>query len=146
MYEEQNNRVVNNKTPLVIQLPPRGAPSMIQRVTAPTLPAVQIGFSINVTHSPNLLLIHVNEKMIIRLFPTVMPNVAGYCERCNKSYDQVALETLGEYLAATAYEVETVRDRGVRSRTFMDGFEAAIFCFNKCGTVGAFYFRKSCIC
>ena len=54
-----------------------------------------------------------------------MPNVVGYCERCNKSYDQVALETLGEYLAATAYEDETVRDRGVRSRAFIDGFEAA---------------------
>ena len=71
---------------------------MIQRITAPTHPAVQIGFPFHVTHSPNLLLIPVNE----RLFPTVMPNVAGYCERCNKSYDQVALETLGEYLAPTA--------------------------------------------
>ena len=133
MYEQQNNAVVNNMTPLVIQLPPRGAPSMIQRVTVPAHPAVQIGFPFHVTHSPNLLLIPVNERMNIRLFPTVMPNVAGYCERCNKSYDQVALETLGEYLAATAYEGETVRVRGVRSRAFIDGFEAALFCFKSAG-------------
>ena len=133
MYEELNNTVVNNMTPLVIQLPPRGAPSMIQRITAPAHPAVQIGFPFHVTHSPNLLLIPVNERMNIRLFPTVMPNVAGYCDRCNKSYDQVALETLGDYLAATAYEGETVRDRGVRSRAFKDGFEAALFCFKSAG-------------
>ena len=112
MYEEQNNTVVNNMTPLVIHQCPKGAPSVIQRVTAPTHPAVQIGFPFHVTHSPNLLLIPVNERMNIRLFPTVMLNVAGYCDRCIKYYDQVALETLGEYLSATAYEGETVRDRG----------------------------------
>ena len=43
-----------------------------------------------------------------------MPNVAGHCDQCGKTYDQVALETLGNYLAATAYGRETVRDRGVR--------------------------------
>ena len=31
------------------------------------------------------------------------------------------------YLVATAYNRETVRDRGVRSRAFVDGFEAALF-------------------
>ena len=81
---------------------------MIRRIAAPTHPAVQIGFPFHVADSPSLLLLPVS----IRMFPTVMPIVAGYCKRCNKSYDQVALETLGEYLAATAYESETVRDRG----------------------------------
>ena len=66
----------------------------------------------------------INERDNCRLFPTVMPNVAGICEYCNKTYDQIALETLGDYLAATAYDGETVRDRGVRSRAFIDGFEA----------------------
>ena len=128
MYEEQNSTVVKNMILLVIQLPPRGAPSMVQRVPAPTHPAVQIGIPLHVTHSPKLLLNSVNERMDIRLFPKVMPNVAWYCKRCNKSYDQVALETLGEYLSATAYEGETVRDR-VRSKAFINGFEAALFCF-----------------
>ena len=50
-----------------------------------------------------------------------------------KTYDQVALETLGEYLTATTYDGETVRDRGVRSRAFIDGFEAALFIFKRAG-------------
>ena len=62
-----------------------------------------------------------------------MPNVAGHCDQCGKTYDQVALETLGNYLAATAYGRETVRDRGVRSRAFIDGFEAALFIFKRMG-------------
>ena len=61
-----------------------------------------------------------------------MPNVAGHCDQCGKTYDQVALETLGNYLTATA-EGETVRDRGVRSRAFIDGFEAALFIFKRAG-------------
>ena len=51
---------------------------------------------------------------------------AAHCDWCGKSFDQVALETLGDYLMATAYDRETVRDRGVRSRAFIDGFEAAL--------------------
>ena len=62
-----------------------------------------------------------------------MPNVAGHCDQCGKTYDQVALETLGNYLAATAYGRDTVRDRGVRSRAFIDGFEAALFIFKRAG-------------
>ena len=34
---------------------------------------------------------------------------------------------------ATAYDTETVRDRGVRSRAFIDGFEAALFSFKSAG-------------
>ena len=49
------------------------------------------------------------------------------------AFDQLALETLGDYLGATAYNEETVRDRGVRSRAFIDGFEAALFIFKNAG-------------
>ena len=62
-----------------------------------------------------------------------MPNIAGFCDWCGKTYDQIALETLGEYLLATSYEAETVRDRNVRSRAFKDGFEAALFTFKNAG-------------
>ena len=63
------------------------------------------------------------------LFPTVMPNVAGFFDWCGKCYDQIALEILGDYLIATTYDAETVRDCGVRSRALIDGFEAAVFSF-----------------
>ena len=65
-------------------------------------------------------------KKMHRLFPTVMPNVAGFCDWCGKCYDQIALEIMGEYLIATANDAETVRDRGVRSHAFIDAFEAAL--------------------
>ena len=60
-----------------------------------------------------------------------MPNVAGFCNWCGKCYDQISLEILGEYLIATAYDAETVRDRGVRSCAFIDGFVAALFSFKR---------------
>ena len=41
----------------------------------------------------------------------------------------ISLETLGENLMATEYDGETVRDRGTRSRAFIDGFEVALFLF-----------------
>ena len=62
-----------------------------------------------------------------------MPNVSGYCELCRRTLDQVALETLGDCLGATAYNGETVRDPGMRSRAFIDGFEAALFIFKIAG-------------
>ena len=80
-----------------------------------------------------MLLIPTSERQMHRLFPTVMPNVAGFCDWCGKCYDQIALEILGEYLIATAYDTETVRDRGVRSRAFIDGFGAALFSFKSAG-------------
>ena len=94
---------------------------------------VQVGFPFTIAYSTNVLYMPINERDNCRLFPTVMPNVAGICEYCNKTYDQIALETLGDYLAATAYDGETVRDRGVRSRAFIDGFEAALFIFKREG-------------
>ena len=79
-----------------------------------------------------------------RLLPTVMPNVAAFCDWCGKCYDLIALETLVENLVATAYDGETVRDRGVRSRAFIDGFEAALFSYKRCGTVAASWLLWTC--
>ena len=125
---------MSNVTPLVVQLPPRGAPNILPRVPIPIHPMVQVGFLFPVApHSTNVLFMPINERDNCRLFPTVMPNVAGICEYCSKTYDQIALETLGDYLAATTDDGETVRERGVRSRAFIDGFEAALFIFKRAG-------------
>ena len=68
-----------------------------------------------------------NPRHSIRMIPTVMANVAGYCDLCGKCYDQIALETLGEYLVAKEYGGETVKERAIRSRAFIHEFEAAFF-------------------
>ena len=120
-----NDPTAGNMTPLVIQLPPREGPDRFQELTFPVYPEVQWGFPFHVVHSPSILLILIGARRDFRLFLTVMPNVAGYCDQCEKTYDQVALERLGDYLSETAFDGETVRDRGVRSRAFNDGFEAA---------------------
>ena len=124
---------MSNAIPLKVQLPPRGAPNIPPRVSIPIHPRVQVGFLFTVAHSTNILFMPINERDNCRPFPTVMPNVAGIYEYCSKTCDQIALETLGDYLAATAYDGETVRDRGVRSRAFEDGFEAALFIFIRTG-------------
>ena len=129
VYEGMQNNTASTMTPMVIQLLPRGAPDVFQRATVPGHPAMQMGFPFHVVHSPIVLFIPANE----RLFPTVVLKVAGYCESCGKTHDPVALETLENYLAATAYEGETARDRGIRSRAFTDGFEAAHFTFKSAG-------------
>ena len=62
-----------------------------------------------------------------------MANVAGYCDLCGKCYNQIALETLGECLVATEYEGETVKERAIRSRAIIHGFEAALLLFKNAG-------------
>ena len=88
---------------------------------------MQLGFPFDTVHSPNVLLIPARERQNMRLIPTVMPNVAGYCNFCGKSFDQIALETLGQYLVATKYVGETVKERAIRSKTFIHGFAACSF-------------------
>ena len=61
------------------------------------------------THSTNALLLPSSERDLYRLTPTVMPNIAGCCNWCGRTPDQIGLETLGEYLIATAFDGETVR-------------------------------------
>ena len=48
-------------------------------------------------------------------------------------YDEVALDALAAYTATTEYPGETVRDRNIRSRAYLDGFEAALICFKNAG-------------
>ena len=110
-----------------------GASHGIRQVPQPVQPAVQLGFPFRVTLSTNFMLLPAQERQSIRLVPTVMANVAAYCDLCGKCYDQIALETLGEYLVATEYEGETVKERATRSRAFIHGFEAALFLFKNAG-------------
>ena len=69
----------------------------------------------------------------MHLNPPVMPHVQGNCHWCGKTYDQVVLDALAAYTIATEYPGETVRDRNIRSRAYLDGFEAALICFKNVG-------------
>ena len=64
-----------------------------------------------------------------QLNPPVMPHVQGNCHWCGRTYDEVALDAVAAYTAATDYHGETVRDRNISSRAHLDGFEAALICF-----------------
>ena len=75
---------------------------------------------------------------ILQMNPSVMPEVAGYCSGCNKTYDQIAVETLTHYVAWSEYPDETIRDRNVRSRAFIDGFGAALICFKNAGLLASY--------
>ena len=70
-----------------------------------------------------------NSQQILQMNPSVMPEVAGFCSRCNKTYDQIAVETLTHYVNWSEYPDETIRDRNVRFRAFINGFGAALICF-----------------
>ena len=122
-----------NLSPMLFPLNIGGTNHGIQHLAQLIQPTAQLGFPFNMTHSTNSLLIPAQERLSIRLIPTVMANVAGYCEFCGKCYDHIALETLGEYLVATQYEGETVKERATRSRAFIHGFEAALFLFKNAG-------------
>ena len=63
----------------------------------------------------------------------VIPEVAGYCSRCMKTYDHIAVETLTSYIVWSEDPEETIQDRNVRSRAFVDGFGAALICFRNAG-------------
>ena len=124
---------VGDITPMVIHLPPRSMWDVSANFIGQSQQVTQIGFPFNILHCPNVPAMVASEGQIFRLFPPVKPNVSGYCHWCGRTFDQYALETLGDYLGATAYDGETVRDRGVRSRGFIDGFEAALFIFKNAG-------------
>ena len=68
-----------------------------------------------------------------QLNPPVMLHVQGNCHWCGRNYDEVALDALADYTAANEYPGETVRDRNIRSRAYLDGFEAALICFKNAG-------------
>ena len=69
----------------------------------------------------------------MQLNPHVMPHVQGNCHWCGKTYDEVALDALAAYTISTEYPGETVRDRNIRSRAYLDGFEAALICLKNAG-------------
>ena len=92
----------------LILIPMRGTTPGFHQPLNTMQPTVQVGFPFNISHSTIFLLIPARERQSIRALPTVMPNVAGYCDFCGTCYDQIAFETLGEYLVATEYEGETV--------------------------------------
>ena len=71
----------------------------------------------------------ISSQPILQMNPSVMPEVAGFCSGCNKTYNQIAVETLTHNVAWSEYPDETIRDRNVRSQPFIDGFGAALICF-----------------
>ena len=73
-----------------------------------------------------------NRQPTLQMNPSVRTEVAGYCPRCNKTYDQIAVETLTDYVAWSEYQDETIRDRNERSRSSIDGF-GAVICFKNAG-------------
>ena len=75
---------LNSMTPVVIQLPMRGAPDRHPQMVTSSQPLAQIGFPFNVAHITNHLLLPTEERQRHMLLTTVMPNVAGYCDWCGK--------------------------------------------------------------
>ena len=122
-----------NVIPLMIQIPPIAPNFVANDGGFQAQQQTPYGFTVQTTHSTSFLLLPARERDAYRLSPTVMPNIAGFCDWCGRTYDQIGLEILGEYLLATAYDAETVRDCNVRSRAFIDGFEAALFTFKNAG-------------
>ena len=121
-----------NLVPLMIQIPPVVPNYMAVHGGRQIQQSAQYGFAVQTTHSTSFLLLTARERDTCRLSPTV-PNIAGFCDWCGRAYDQIRLGILGECMLATAYDAETVRDRKMRSRAFIDGFEAALFTFKNAG-------------
>ena len=123
----------HNAFPLMIQIPPIALNFLANHGKFQAQQQPQYRFTVQTTHSTNFLLLSARERDAYRRSPTIMPNIAGFCDWCGRTYDQIGLEILGEYFLATAYDAETVRDRNVRSGAFIDGFEAALFTFKNAG-------------
>ena len=122
-----------NLSPMLFPIPLEGTTQSTRQTPFAVQQPMQLGFPFDTVHSPNVVLIPAQERQGIRLLPTVMPNVAGHCDFCGKCFDQIALETLGQYLVATEYDGETVKERAIRSKAFIHGFEAALFLFKNAG-------------
>ena len=66
----------------------------------------------------------------------VLPEVAGYCPGCTKTYDYIAVETLTKYVAWSEYPEETIRDRNQRPIKGICGCVwSSVFLLQKCWTV-----------
>ena len=63
-----------------------------------------------------------------QLDPSVMPHVDGNCHWGRQTYEEIALDALAAYTIDREYTEETVGDRNIKSRAYLDGFEAALIC------------------
>ena len=116
---------LNNVTPRVIQLPLRGFPKKNPETMIPTQQLRQIGFPFSVAHSTNLLLLLTEERQRhnCSLHIESCPMLPASLTAAERTFDRVGL---GDYLIATAYDGEIVRDT-----VFIDGLEASLFCFER---------------
>ena len=100
-----------NLSPMLFPIPMGETTQEIHQTPFVMQKPMQLGFPFDTVHSRNVLLIPARERQGMRLLPTVMPNVARYCDFCGKCFDQIALETLGKYLVATEYDRIRRRNR-----------------------------------
>ena len=58
----------------------------------------------------------------------VMPHVQELCHWCEKTDDEVALDSLAVYAMVTEKPGETIRVKN-KSRSYQDGYDVALICF-----------------
>ena len=71
-----------------------------------------------------------NRLQNLTLHPHLQRNewVTG-CSVCGKSYDQVLEETVADYLNQTAQPGESVLERQIKRKAFIDGIQSGVFNF-----------------
>ena len=69
----------DNLFPMMLPVPLRRTSREIHQLLGTIQPTVQVGFTFNISHRTNFLLILARERQSIRLLPIIMPNVARYC-------------------------------------------------------------------
>ena len=74
-----------------------------------------------------------NAQPVLQMKHSVMKEVTGFCVGCNKTYDQIAVETLTHYVAWSDYPDERICSWNVRSRAFVHEFGAGLICFKNAG-------------
>ena len=101
---------ITNPAPLMIMIPPFMPSFATVQGGHPVQPLPQQVLSVRTTHSTSVPLLLASERNLYRLSPTVMPNIAVSCNWYGRTYNQIGLEILREYLLATGEDAETVRD------------------------------------
>ena len=109
-YEEDANLINGAIPPMANIVPPPTVPvsPRVINIVPPTLPVMM----------PHIPVLH---------------SIAGYCAACGVTFDQIAVESMNAYIASTEYPGETVRDRSVRARAFLDGIDAGLVMFQTGG-------------
>ena len=105
----------------------------------------QVNYGVKMTHGQQSFQQNrpANGQTILQTNPSVMLEVAGYCSGCNKTYDEITVETLNHYVAWSEYPDETIRDRNLRSRAFIDGNGAVLICFKDAGLSASYLCEMS---